>query len=221
MKLIDKLPYFYADCPATQNIQGSFNDEIETLYSKVDSTKDQLYVNSATWGLELWEKFAGITKTGGSLQDRRLKVVSKLTAKRTTTLQAMQELCKSYVKDIEVQEIAREYRIFINLTEKTESDIPREYNLNDLDSSIWEIKPAHLVHEINMKHSRKLNIATGYSDVKFKYIPCNCCYAGQYQPNTYNKDIELVTLEPSTETNFMNKALLGTALIGVATLGVV
>jgi hypothetical protein len=89
--------------------------------------------------------------------------------------------------------------ILFSLTEKSESDLPKEYNLTEINSAIWEIKPAHLEHELNLIHSKKLNIVTNYSDVKYKYIPCNSVYAGQYQPNTYIKDSELLVLSPSVE----------------------
>ena len=79
-----------------------------------------------------------------------------------------------------------------------ESDIPKTYNFADINEAIWEIKPAHLGHEMDINNSRKLNIKTNYEDAKFKYIPCNCIYAGEFQPNTYIKDSELNYL-PSSE----------------------
>ena len=219
MKLIDKLPFFYEECPVTNTIQNGLSYEASTLVDKVDSTVNQLYVNSATWGIELWEKFAGIEKTSGSLTDRRLRVIAKLTSKRTTTKEVFKELCKIYVDEVEVDEIFEEYKILLALTEKAESDLPKEYNLTEINNAIWEVKPAHLEHELNLKHSRKLNIVTSYSSVKYKYIPCNSIYAGQYQANTYIKDNELLALPPSMDEN-INTSLLGVAVLGVATLGV-
>lgn len=220
MKLIDKLPFFYSECPVTNTIQEGLNIEADVLVNKTDNTVDQLYVNSATWGLELWEKFVGITKSSGSLTDRRLRIITKLTSKRTTTLEVMKELCKTYVNEVDVKEIFEEYKILITLTEKEESDLPKEYNLNEINNAIWEIKPAHLEHELDLRHGRKINIVTNYSDVKFKYIPCNTIYAGEVQSNTYNKDSELLNLKQSVETEFINTSILGVALVGVATLGV-
>jgi hypothetical protein len=219
MKLIDKLPFFYEECPITNTIQEGLSSEANILVDKVDSTINQLYVNSATWGLELWEKFAGIDKTSGNLTDRRLRVIAKLTSKRTTTKQVFKELCKIYVDDVDVDEIFEEYKVLISLTEKSESDLPKEYNLTEINNAIWEIKPAHLEHELNLIHSKKLNIVTNYSDVKYKYIPCNSVYAGQYQANTYIKDSELLALPPSTDDN-LNTSLLGIAILGNAILGV-
>ena len=220
MKLIDKLPFFYEECPKTNTIQDGLSSEINNLYSKVDSTIDQLYVNSATWALSEWEKFADIKKTEGTIEQRRARVASKLKAKGTTTLEVMKSLCKSYSEDIRVTEIYNEYKILLELIATKENDIPKTYNFSDMNEAIWEIKPAHLGHEIEINNSRKLNIKTNYEDVKFKYIPCNCAYAGEFQPNTYNKDSELINLKPSVENDFMNTSIVGVALVGVATLGV-
>ena len=96
MKLINKLPPFYEDCPKTNTIQDGLSSEINNLYSKVNSTIDQLYVNSATWALGEWEKFADIKKTDGTIEQRRSRVASKLKAKGTTTLEVMKSLWKSY-----------------------------------------------------------------------------------------------------------------------------
>ena len=220
MKLIDKLPFFYEECPKTNAIQDGLSSEINNLYSKVDSTIDQLYVNSATWALNEWEKFADIKKTDGTIEQRRARVASKLKAKGTTTLEVMKSLCKSYAEDIRVTEIFNEYKILLELIITKESDIPKTYNFADMNEAIWEIKPAHLAHEVDINNSRKLNIKTNYEDVKFKYIPCNCAYAGEFQPNTYNKDSELINLKPSVENDFVNTSIVGVALVGVATLGV-
>ena len=220
MKLIDKLPFFYEECPKTNTIQDGLDIEINNLYSKVEGTIDQLYVNSATWALSEWEKFAGIKKTDGTIEQRRARVASKLKAKGTTTLEVMKSLCKSYSEDIRVTEIFNEYKILLELVITKDEDIPKTYDFANMNEAIWEIKPAHLNHEIDINNSRKLNIKTNYEDVKFKYIPCNCAYAGEFQPNTYNKDSELINLKPSVENDFMNTSIVGVAIVGVATLGV-
>ena len=220
MKLIDKLPFFYEECPKTNTIQDGLSSEINNLYSKVNSTIDQLYVNSATWALSEWEKFADIKKTDGTIDQRRSRVASKLKAKGTTTLEVMKSLCKSYSEDIRVTEIYNEYQIILELISNKEDDIPKTYNFADMNEAIWEIKPAHLAHEIDINNSRKLNIKTNYEDVKFKYIPCACAYAGEFQPNTYNKDSELINLKPSDETGSMNTSIVGVAIVGLATLGI-
>lgn len=197
MKLIDKLPYFYEECPKTNTIQDGLGNEVKTLYSKVKGTTNQLYINSTTWALSEWEKFAGIKKTDGTIEQRRAKVSAKLRAKGTTTLEVITALCKLYVEDVKVTELFNEYAILLELIIKKDSEIPREYNLVGMSEAIWEVKPAHLGHALEFNNSRKLSIKTSYEDVKLKYIPCNSIYAGELQANTYFKDKELCILPPS------------------------
>ena len=197
MKLIDKLPYFYEECPKTNTIQEGLGSETETLYSKVRATTDQLYVNTATWGLVEWEKFAGVKNTSGTIDQRRTRVINKLKAKGTTTLEVFTNICNMYADKVEVEEIYHEYALMISLVEEKDSFNPIEYRLAEMDEAIWEVKPAHLNHYFNFRQSRKLGVKTKYEDTTIKYIPCNACYAGQYQPNTYNREKELHNLESS------------------------
>ena len=118
--------------------------------------------------------------------------------------------------DIKITELFSEYSILLELIVKNDNDIPKEFNVSSIDRDIWEVKPAHLTHEIEINNSRKLNIKTNYEDIKFKYIPCNTIYAGQTQPNTYNKDSELINLN----TSINNTSVVGVAIVGVAVLGV-
>lgn len=217
MKLIDKLPYFYEECPKTNTIQDGLGSETENLYSKVRATTDQLYVNTATWGLVEWEKFAGVKNTSGTIEQRRAKVIAKLKAKGTTTLEALTNLCKLYVSKVEIEELYSEYALMLTLVETQDSFNPIIYNLDDIDDAIWEIKPAHLNHYFNFSQSRKLGIKTSYEDITIKYMPCNSAYAGQYQPNTYNREKELYNLPSSYNEN---SSMLGNAILGMSILGV-
>ena len=197
MKLIDKLPYFYEECPKVNTIQEGLGSETETLYSKVRATTDQLYVNNATWGLVEWEKFAGVKNTSGTINQRRTRVINKLKAKGTTTLEVFTNICNMYADKVKVEEIYHEYALMISLVEEKDSFNPVEYRLAEMNEAIWEVKPAHLNHYFNFTQARKLGVETKYEDLTIKYIPCNACYAGQYQPNTYNREKELHNLESS------------------------
>lgn len=220
MKLIDKLPFFYEECSKTNTIQDALGSETNNLYSKVEGTINQLYINSSTWALGEWEKFADIKKSDGTIEERRSRVASKLKAKGTTTLQVMEVLCKSYTDNVLVKELYSEYKIILELIVVKDNDIPNIYNFTDIDRAIWEVKPAHLAHEVNLNNSRKLNIKTKYEDVKFKYIPCNTIYAGQLQPNTYIKDSELLNLNYVINSEVVNSSRLGVAVLGNAILGI-
>ena len=197
MKLIDKLPYFYGECPKTNTIQDGLSVETNNLYSKVEGTTNQLYVSSATWALCEWEKFAGVKKTNGSIEQRRARVIAKLKAKGTTTLEVLEAVCNTYANKVEIEELFSEYALMITLVEEKDNFNTIEYRLKDMNDAIWEVKPAHLNHYFKFSQSRKLGVKTSYSDISIKYIPCNACYAGVVQPNTYNREKELHNLGSS------------------------
>ena len=102
-----------------------------------------------------------------------------------------------YADNVKVEEIYHEYALMISLVEEKDSFNPVEYRLAEMNEAIWEVKPAHLNHYFNFTQARKLGVETKYEDLTIKYIPCNACYAGQYQPNTYNREKELHNLESS------------------------
>jgi hypothetical protein len=197
LKLIDKLPYFYEECPKTNTIQEGLSSEINNLYTKVEDTTNQLYINNATWALGEWEKFAGIKKTDGTIAQRRARVSAKLKAKGTTTLDVMTSLCKSYADKVQVTELFNEYSILLELIIEKESYIPVTYNFTSMNEAIWEIKPAHLNHSLDVNNGRKISIKADYNDIKFRYFPCNTLYAGELQANTYTNEKELYNLPPS------------------------
>ena len=217
MRLIDKLPYFYGECPKTNTIQEGLGAETNNLYSKVEGTTNQLYVSSSTWALGEWEKFAGVKKTDGSIEQRRARVIAKLKAKGTTTLEVLEAVCNIYANKVKIKEIYNEYALMISLVDEKDSFNPIEYRLNDMNEAIWEIKPAHLNHHFSFSQSRKLGVQVNYEDITIKYTPCNACYAGQYQPNTYNREQELYNLPSSYNEN---SSMLGNAILGMSILGV-
>ena len=104
----------------------------------------------------------------------------------------------------------------ISLVEEKDSFNPVEYRLAEMNEAIWEVKPAHLNHYFNLTQSRKLGVKTKYEDITIKYIPCNACYAGQYQPNTYNREKELHKLPSSYNQQI---SILGSAVLGDMILG--
>lgn len=218
MKLIDKLPYFYEECPKVNSIQEGLQSEADILYRKVDNTRNQLYVSSATWGLDLWEKFAGIKKKANTIEERRSRVIAKLTAKGTTTLEVIKAIAKAYAEDVKVIEYAREYKILLEFIETKEFDLPKEYRLSDIDDAIWEVKPAHLDHNLSICNSRKLNIQTKYEDCKFKFHPCNTLYAGELQANTYYKDSQLAIINPMFKNDDLVEPMVDFAMVDASIL---
>jgi uncharacterized protein YmfQ (DUF2313 family) len=58
--VIEYLPRYYEDIREARAIIDSDSDAISELNVAIDDVLDQLYVDRATWGLAIWERFVGL-----------------------------------------------------------------------------------------------------------------------------------------------------------------
>ena len=95
MNLINKLPSFY-DNDITKPIQDSFSVEADNINNKVDETLKQFFVDSATYGLDYWEKMLGISKNNNDIQTRRENIKAKMRSRGTTSIEVIKNICEAY-----------------------------------------------------------------------------------------------------------------------------
>ena len=95
MSLINKLPSFY-DNDITKPIQDSFSVEANSINDEVENTLNQFYVDSATFGLDYWEKMLGISKNNNDIQTRRENIKAKMRSRGTTSIEVIKNICEAY-----------------------------------------------------------------------------------------------------------------------------
>lgn len=144
MRLIDLLPEFYNNGRETAGLQEVFGVELTEAQMARDDCFLQLDVNTATWGLDLWEEAYGIPKEAGKpLEYRRTRIISKMRGAGTTTAVMIKNVAESFSNgSVEVDEIPNENRFDVRFVGTL--GIPP--NMDDLTSAIEEIKPAHLAY---------------------------------------------------------------------------
>lgn len=142
MQLIKYLPSFYYGSSEVTNIQSSIGIENDKLQLAIKDLLNQLFISSATWGLDNWETYLGIeVDRGESYDNRRSRIMTRLRGKGTTTKEMIKNVCASFVGGkIEVIEDNANYSFTIKFID-TEG-VPS--NMDYLLSSLNEIKPAHL-----------------------------------------------------------------------------
>lgn len=142
MRLLDLLPEFYANCPQTADLQNALGVELDAVQSARDDCMLQLDVNTATWGLDLWEEAYGIKKDAEkSYEFRRSRIISKMRGTGTVTALMIENVAESFSNgEVAVDEHPEQYRFDVRFVGKR--GIPP--NLDDLKEAIEEIKPAHL-----------------------------------------------------------------------------
>lgn len=155
MSLINKLPSFY-DNDITKPIQNSFTIEADLINDKVNSTLNQFFVESATYGLDKWEAMLGIAKNNFDIFTRRENVKAKMRSKGTTTFTMIKNLCEAYsngIVEINVDHSNYSFEIvFI-------STIGVPLSFEELDRVINEIKPCHLAHSYKFNYNTNKDIS--------------------------------------------------------------
>ena len=155
MSLINKLPSFY-DNDITRPIQNSFTVEADLINDKVEKTLEQFFVDSATYGLDKWEKMLGISKNNNDIQTRRENIKAKMRSRGTTTVSVIKNICEAYSNGIvEVIVNHSDYSFIIDFVGTI--GIPKAFA--ELDKAIEEIKPAHLAHSYKFNYNTHSDIS--------------------------------------------------------------
>lgn len=148
MSLINKLPSFY-DNDITKPIQDSFTVEANSINDEVEKTLNQFFVDSATYGLDYWEKMLGISKNNNDIQTRRENIKARMRSRGTTTVSVIKNICEAYSNgEVDIIVNHSDYSFVIDFIGSI--GIPRAFE--ELDKTINEIKPCHLAHSYKFNY---------------------------------------------------------------------
>lgn len=149
MKLITKLPYFYNNY-VVNPIQDALSSEVDSFNTSLDDTLNQFFVDSATHGLDRWEKMLGIPKNTFDYQTRRENIKAKMRSRGTTTIAVIKNVCEAYSNaEVDVIVDHANYSFIIDFVGSI--GIPKAFE--ELDRTIEEIKPAHLSHSYKINYN--------------------------------------------------------------------
>jgi len=140
-KLFDYLG-IYGNSKEAEAVQEGYQAALDGLFSSVLDAHTQVFVLTATWGLDLWERYLGLT-VDRSLSEavRRERIISKLRGTGTTTVAMIKNVAESYANgEVEVAEQNELYQFTIKFI----SQKGKPAGLDQLKNAIEEIKPAHL-----------------------------------------------------------------------------
>lgn len=142
--LIDRLPSYYRESRQIAELERAVGASAEALRLAKEDVFAQLWVDTATWGLDLWEKALGLkTEAGKSLDFRRSRVRSKLRGQGTTTAAMLQNVAESFSNGaVEIIEHPAESRFEVKFV----GTVGVPPNMDDLTAAIDDIKPAHLAY---------------------------------------------------------------------------
>ena len=142
---IDLTPYipeFWFNGPELWAAYIAFGYMAGALQTDLDELRAQLFVESATWGLNCWEQAFGLdTDIAKSFAFRRERVKAKIRGAGTATRQMIINLASAFAGgEATVIEYPREHRFVVKFVGL--KGVPP--NLGSLEAAIEEAKPAHL-----------------------------------------------------------------------------
>lgn len=205
MDLIDKLPYFY-DNGITRPIIESEQVEADILAKEIADTLAQCFVSTATWGLDYWEQMLGITRVHyKTYEERRSIIYSRLRSTKTTTIEVMEEIARSFFdsENVYIVEDNGNYSFNIEL----ENAVFEASNLEDLQKTIELYKPAHLNYSLTFSNKGIVTIQTSTQTGYCELPICNVTKVGTWW-EPYAGGIGLSGQLPQAETYFGYSALV-------------
>lgn len=151
INLIDHLPEFYLDIKQMKELQMTLGYEVGDVSYVLKEYLKQFFIETATWGLDRWEKIFGVTTDKSrSYEYRREVILAKLRGFGTTTKDMIKNVAMAFSGgEVEIQEYPSEYRFVIQFVGV--KGIPQ--NMAGLITAIDEIKPAHLEYSFKYTYT--------------------------------------------------------------------
>ena len=149
MNLINKLPSFYEN-GIVKPIQNALGIEADSINSSVEDTLNQFYIDSATYGLDNWEKMLGISKNNFDYQTRRENIKAKMRSRGTTTLSVIKNICEAYsYGEVDIVVDHANYSFEVHFIGSI--GVPKAFA--ELDKTVNDIKPCHLAHSYKFRYN--------------------------------------------------------------------
>ena len=146
INLLDYLPSFYHNSNIVKSFIDSNSIEANILKDYLEDLNNNLYVKTATWGLDLFEEELGLTTDKSiSYEERRERILAKKRGNGTTTKAMIKNTAEAFSGgEVEVIENFNDYSFVVKFVGV--KGIPK--NLTLFKNMIEEIKPAHLNYEL-------------------------------------------------------------------------
>lgn len=140
--LMKYLPHYYQNSNVMKNIQDSNSKEIGKLKYNIDDSVSQLFIDTATWGLDRLEGIFNIqTDINKSYEERREVLKAKLRGSGTVTKEMIKNVAQAFTGgEVDIIEDSSNYNFIIRFIGI--KGIPK--NMQGLIDAIEDIKPAHL-----------------------------------------------------------------------------
>ena len=211
VKTLKHLPKFLPIDDDFKNTELISDDEHEKLRLAVLDVKNQLFVETATWGLSDWERVLGISvKENAGIEDRRIQILLKLQGLNTVSEAFMNNLINMFCEDKSGYIIQHNpeywFEVVLNGNQKLD--------LDSLSDAIETYKPAHLgyTYSVNISLDSRRYIGSKVGTLRSYYLELKTIDDTVVNPKQYRlgkiSNIKYMDIDMAgiiTEVNIDNK----------------
>lgn len=152
--ILDFLPSYFKNAANFKALIGSEESQFNKLDKFTDDCINQLYVDTATWMLDVWDKQAGIKTSLYPIEERRKRINAKL-----SSLKPLTNSIRAVIYDAKI-EFKSSYLFQVILKSDKEFGNIVNFIFDQIDLR----KPAHLSYELVLDYFTILSIK-----ILFKY----------------------------------------------------
>jgi hypothetical protein len=154
-EMSDYLPLFFARLREMQEILSTEAKEMEDQQQLIFDVTDQLFITTATWGLERWEKLLNVEReSSDDLEMRRARLINKISNIPPANYRALERAVNRFLKNpsARVRLIEGHYRFNVDV------DIDDLQHVRLIVETLENMKPAHLAYVLRPALNERIRI---------------------------------------------------------------
>lgn len=155
--LFEWITSIYDDCKIMIQVYEALGVQFDNVNYMFEDILKQIFPQTATWGLELWERRLNLpTNESENMENRRGKVIAKIQSKVTVNPETMAIITKNFTgADIKIIEWLKDWTFAVQTDAK---------NMNkafEIHKIIKRIKPSHMAYVLQFILQQDANMYIG------------------------------------------------------------
>lgn len=196
-EMLDSLPPYYQESPEANAIMRGNASEIERKRAEAQDLLDQMFVSTATWGLDYWDRVLDLSLAPRMLlNSRRNRILAKLNGASTASVANLANIINAHLtkRSAKIVEMNHEYRFEVEI-EANES-----VGFLDIAKDLNEVKPAHLDYAFRQNVRCSMYFATallaGEEVSVYPWSPTSIELRGQATLGAYSYEYDTTSIYP-------------------------
>lgn len=163
-EMIKSLPLYERENTLITDVFNAEAKQFKKLQQDIDDVKRQLFVDTATWGLKIYEKELNIAvPTNSTLESRRAVIKSKWRSDGKADRALLEAVASAILKTNVRVGFNGHILFFFDVSNQ------KITNLDLMNKTINQVKPAHLTHDVEARLNSYIVISGDYYNFEVPY----------------------------------------------------